>query len=46
MVMPYMARMTSMQLPLSNQQAKAAMGWRPRYSTVREGLAQMLRRAA
>jgi nucleoside-diphosphate-sugar epimerase len=46
LVAPYMARMTSIQMPLSNAKAKAELGWRPRYSTMREGLAQMLRRAA
>jgi nucleoside-diphosphate-sugar epimerase len=43
---PYMARMTSMRLSLSNAKAKAELGWSPKYSTVREGLAQMFPRAA
>jgi nucleoside-diphosphate-sugar epimerase len=43
---PYMARMTSMRLPLSNAKAKAELGWRPKYPTMREGLASMLRQAA
>lgn len=43
---PYMAQMVSIRLPLSNDAAKADLGWRPKYPTMREGLAQMLRRAA
>jgi 2-alkyl-3-oxoalkanoate reductase len=43
---PYMARITSMRLPLSNAKAKADLGWSPKYSTVREGLAQMFPQAA
>jgi nucleoside-diphosphate-sugar epimerase len=43
---PYMAKMTSMRLPLSNAKAKADLGWRPKYPTMRDGLADMLRRAA
>ena len=43
---PYMARVMSVRLPLSNAKAKAELGWRPRYSTMRDGLAQMFRRAA
>lgn len=46
LVAPYMARMTSIRLPLSNAQAKAELGWLPKYSTMREGLAQIFRRAA
>jgi nucleoside-diphosphate-sugar epimerase len=46
LVAPYMARIASIQMPLSNAKAKAELGWRPSYSTMREGLAQMLRRAA
>jgi nucleoside-diphosphate-sugar epimerase len=46
LVAPYMARITSMCLPLSNEKAKAELGWRPRYSTMRDGLADMFRRAA
>jgi 2-alkyl-3-oxoalkanoate reductase len=46
LVMPYMARMVSMRLPLSNQKATADLGWRPTYPTIREGLAQTLARAA
>jgi len=43
---PYMARATSVRLPLSNAVAKRELGWRPAYPTVREGLARMLTRAA
>jgi nucleoside-diphosphate-sugar epimerase len=43
---PYTARMTSIRMPLSNAKAKAELGWRPKYPTVRDGLAQMLRHAA
>jgi nucleoside-diphosphate-sugar epimerase len=43
---PYMARMTSVRMPLSNAKAKADLGWRPKYSMMRDGLAHMLQRAA
>ena len=46
LVAPHMARMTSIRMPLSNERAKAELGWRPKYSTMREGLAQMFRQAA
>ena len=46
LIAPYMARMTSVRMPLSNAKAKADLGWRPKYSTLREGLSQMFRRAA
>jgi 2-alkyl-3-oxoalkanoate reductase len=46
LVVPYMARMTSIRMPLSNAEAKAELGWRPKYSTMCEGLAQMFRQAA
>jgi nucleoside-diphosphate-sugar epimerase len=46
LIAPYMARMVSVRMPLSNAKAKAELDWRPKFSTVREGLAQMLRRAA
>ncbi len=41
LVAPYAARMMSMRMPLSNAKAKAALGWRPTYPTVRDGLAMM-----
>jgi nucleoside-diphosphate-sugar epimerase len=46
LVAPYMARIVSVRLPLSNARAKAELGWQPRYTTMREGLAQMFGRAA
>jgi len=46
LVAPYLARMTSIRMPLSNARAKADLGWRPKYSTVRDGLADMFRHAA
>jgi nucleoside-diphosphate-sugar epimerase len=46
LIAPYMARMTSIQMPLSNAKAKVELGWRPKYSTMREGLAQLFRQAA
>jgi nucleoside-diphosphate-sugar epimerase len=46
LVAPYMARMTSMHLALSNARAKSELGWRPKYPTMRDGLAAMFRRAA
>jgi nucleoside-diphosphate-sugar epimerase len=46
LVSPYMARVTSMRMPLSNAKAKAELGWRPKYPTLGDGMAQMFRRAA
>jgi nucleoside-diphosphate-sugar epimerase len=46
LVAPYFAGLTSMRLSLSNARARQELGWRPRYSTVREGLAQLSRRVA
>jgi nucleoside-diphosphate-sugar epimerase len=46
LLMPYMARMIALRLPLSNEKARADLGWRPAYPTIREGLAQTLRHAA
>ena len=46
LVAPYLARMTSIRMPLSNAKAKAELGWRPKYSTMRDGLAQMFHHAA
>jgi nucleoside-diphosphate-sugar epimerase len=43
---PYLARITAVRMPLSNSPAQTALGWRPQYSTFREGLAPLLRRAA
>ncbi len=46
LVAPYMSRVTSIRLPLSNQAAKAELGWRPKYPTMRDGLAEMFQHAA
>ena len=46
LIAPYMARMTSIRMPLSNTAAKADLGWRPKYPTMRDGLADMFRQAA
>jgi nucleoside-diphosphate-sugar epimerase len=46
LVTPYMARFTAFRMPLSNARAKAELGWQPKYSTMRDGLAEMLRHAA
>ena len=46
LVAPYLARITSVRMPLSNAKAKAELGWQPKYPTLHEGLAQMFRRAA
>jgi nucleoside-diphosphate-sugar epimerase len=43
---PYVARVTSIRMPVSNARARTDLGWRPRYSTLRDGLAQMFRHAA
>ena len=43
---PYMARLLSLRMPLSNAKAKAELGWRPAYPTIREGLAPLARHAA
>ncbi len=43
---PYMARITSVRLPLSNARAKAELGWRPAYPTMRDGLAKTMTSAA
>jgi 2-alkyl-3-oxoalkanoate reductase len=46
LVAPYMARVTAIQMPLSNARAKAELGWELKYPTIQEGVAQMFRRAA
>ena len=46
LVAPYMARMISLRLPLTNAAARAEFGWRPAFSTIHEGLRLTLRRAA
>jgi nucleoside-diphosphate-sugar epimerase len=42
LVMPYMARLLAIRLPLSNAKAAAELRWHPRYPTIHEGLARML----
>jgi len=46
LLMPYFARILSVRMPLSNAKARAELGWRPMFPTVREGLARSLVRAA
>jgi nucleoside-diphosphate-sugar epimerase len=46
LISPYMARMTSMRVPLSNRRATADLGWRPKYATLGDGLKQMFQQAA
>ena len=43
---PYMSRMTSLRMPLSNARAKAELGWRPRFPTMNDGMAAMFPHAA
>ena len=43
---PYMARITSVRLPLSNARARAELGWQPAYPTMRDGLAKTMSSAA
>ena len=43
---PFMARMTSIRLPLSNEKARAELGWRPRFPSWRDGLRTMIDKAA
>jgi nucleoside-diphosphate-sugar epimerase len=45
LVSPYLARIVSVRLPLSNAKARADLGWRPRYPTYRDGLAAAARPA-
>jgi nucleoside-diphosphate-sugar epimerase len=46
LVSPYLARMTSLRLPLSNAMARAALGWQPAFLTMRQGLSETMGRAA
>lgn len=46
LVAPYMARLLTLDLPLSNARAREELGWQPAYPSVREGLRQTLRDAA
>ena len=43
---PYLARIMSMRMPLSNVKAKAELGWRLAYPTMRDGMAGMFSQAA
>jgi nucleoside-diphosphate-sugar epimerase len=43
---PYMARVLSVRLPLSNAKARAELGWRPMYPSIREGLSTVMPSAA
>jgi 2-alkyl-3-oxoalkanoate reductase len=46
LISPYMARVTSARMALSNAKAKTELGWQPKYPTMRDGVARMFRRAA
>jgi nucleoside-diphosphate-sugar epimerase len=46
LVSPYVARLTSIRMPLSNAKAKVDLGWAPKYPTMRDGMAEMFRHAA
>jgi len=46
LVAPYLAQVLSVRLPLSNAKARAELGWRPLYPSIREGYATALRAAA
>lgn len=46
LVAPYLARMMTVRLPLSNAKAREELGWRPMFPNVREGLRQTVERAA
>lgn len=46
LVAPYMARLISTRMPLSNARAKQELGWRPQFSTLEDGLTRMFDRAA
>lgn len=35
---PHIARMVALRLPLSNQKARAELGWQPSFPSIREGL--------
>jgi nucleoside-diphosphate-sugar epimerase len=39
---PYLAQLLSVRLPLSNTKARAELGWRPMYPTIREGYSDAL----
>jgi nucleoside-diphosphate-sugar epimerase len=43
---PYMSRLLTMRVPLSNAKAKEELGWRPMFPSFHEGLQQTLQKAA
>ena len=43
LVVPYLARMIELRMPLSNAKARADLGWSLLFPTIREGLQQTLR---
>jgi nucleoside-diphosphate-sugar epimerase len=43
---PYVARMMAIRLPLSNEKARAELGWRPAHPSIHEGLLGAARHAA
>ena len=43
---PYMAQMMAVRLALSNEKARAELGWRPAHPSIREGLSGVARHAA
>jgi nucleoside-diphosphate-sugar epimerase len=46
LVTPYMARLLTVQLSLSNAKARADLAWRPMFPSYREGLGQAIQHAA
>lgn len=46
LVAPYLAQVLSVRAPLSNAKARAELGWRPAYPSIREGYATAFRAAA
>ena len=46
LVAPYLATVIAMRVPLSNNKARAELGWRPAFPTIAEGLANAVGRAA
>ena len=46
LLMPYMAGLLAIRLPLSNRKARAELRWAPAFPTVRDGLSSIVRQAA
>jgi nucleoside-diphosphate-sugar epimerase len=46
LVVPYLARLIGLRVPVSNATARRELGWRPIYPSYREGLRQTIERAA